>query len=285
MNDPLWSRRRLLGFTGGAAALLAAAGCSQVSIPRPTRSPVGTIRQQLDEVVGIVASGTNRIGVSLLDRRSSAEWGYNPTYTSQSASMAKPMIVLMALRAARAEGRDLTSEQVDQAIAAITRSDNDSADALWAAAGGPDGYEELADQLKLTNTHRDPSKDFWSWTWTTPQDQSRLMGQLISGELLVDSDRAFVYQYMGRVRSDQTWGVGAPMSDTVAAHLKNGWVQFVSSDGLWAVNSLGHVIGEGRDYRMCVMTRTSSFDEGRELCSEIGRQVFSVLGSGVVERA
>jgi hypothetical protein len=33
------------------------------------------------------------------------------------------------------------------------------------------------------------------------------------------------------------------------------------------------------------MTRTPTFDEGRELTSEIGRQVFSVLGSGLLEHA
>ena len=27
--------------------------------------------------------------------------------------------------------------------------------------------------------------------------------------------------------------------------MKNGWVEFKSSDGLWAVNSMGRVQGEG----------------------------------------
>ena len=90
----------------------------------------------------------------------------------------------------------------------------------------------------------------------------------------------FVYDLMGQVQDDQTWGVGAPKSGTVQVHLKNGWVQFKSSDGLWAVNSMGTVQGEGRDYRMAVMTRVADFDTGRELTSEVGRQVFSILGSG-----
>jgi len=276
------SRRGLLL---GAAAAAVLAGCTRVSIPRPTASPTGAIRSQLDEVVGYVTGGSNRVGVALHDLRSGADWGFNPDYASQSASMAKPMIVLMAQRKARAEGAPLDPPRVEQAIAALVRSDNDAADALWTYAGGPDAYDDLAELLELPHTHRDPGKDFWSWTWTTPTDQVLLVERIMGSEELVDADRAFVYSYMGRVQDDQRWGVGAAESGSVAAHLKNGWVQFESSDGLWAVNSMGHVAGDGRDYRLAVMTRTPTFDEGRELTSEIGRQVFSVLGSGLLEAA
>lgn len=75
-------------------------------------------------------------------------------------------------------------------------------------------------------------------------------------------------------------GVGAPKSDQVAVHLKNGWVQFKSTDGLWAVNSMGSISGDGRDYRMCVMTRDVDFPTGRELTSTVGSWVFTILGSG-----
>ena len=59
-------------------------------------------------------------------------------------------------------------------------------------------------------------------------------------------------------------------------------MQFQSTDKLWAVNSMGHVAGEGRDYRLAIMTRTVDFETGREMCDEIGRQVFSILGSGTL---
>jgi hypothetical protein len=66
----------------------------------------------------------------------------------------------------------------------------------------------------------------------------------------------------------------------VNVHLKNGWVQFKSSDNLWAVNSMGSVTGDGRDYRLCVMTRVADFPTGRDLTSMVGKWVFSILGSG-----
>ena len=110
----------------------------------------------------------------------------------------------------------------------------------------------------------------------------QLLDYLVTGgtDAFTAAEGKFVYDLMGQVQDDQTWGVGAPKSGTVQVHLKNGWVQFKSSDGLWAVNSMGTVQGEGRDYRMAVMTRVADFDTGRELTSEVGRQVFSILGSG-----
>ena len=45
---------------------------------------------------------------------------------------------------------------------------------------------------------------------------------------------------------------------------------------------MGTVDGDNRDYRMAVMTRLPDFATGRETTSEVGRQVFSVLGSGTL---
>ncbi len=80
----------------------------------------------------------------------------------------------------------------------------------------------------------------------------------------------YVWDLMGQVQDDQTWGIGQPKSASVATHLKNGWVQFQSTDNLWAVNSMGGVEGEGRSYFACVMTRTPDFATGRELTSRSG---------------
>ena len=279
--NPL-SRRQLL-LTGSALVL---AGCTGPAIVRPTASPTGSIRSQLDDVLTIIANGSNKPGVALFDQRSKASYGFNADYTSQSASMAKPMIVLMAQATARQAGADLDAQRAAQATQAITHSDNDSADALWAYAGGADAYQSLAESLKLPNTRRDPGRGDWSWTWTTPADQVLLVGRLMEGSpAIVEADRQFLWDLMGQVEADQTWGVGTPRSSSVGVHLKNGWVQFKSSDNLWAVNSMGHVSGDGRDYRLAIMTRTADFDTGRETCAEIGRQVFSILGSGPVEPA
>jgi hypothetical protein len=188
----------------------------------------------------------------------------------------------MAQRKAAADGGELSPENTELARKAITNSDNDAADALWAYGGGRPAYDALAKDLGMTETHSDPAKDFWSWTWTTPHDQVLLANTLANGgsKVLTNAQCKFTWDLMGQVQDDQTWGIGQPKSAGVATHLKNGWVQFQSTDNLWAVNSMGGVEGEGRSYLACVMTRTPDFATGRELTSEVGKWIFSILGSG-----
>lgn len=282
------SRRSLLTTAGVLAGGLAAAtlvGCSgEPNIPRPTASPTGSIPDQLDAVLKTIANGSSEFGVHIEDVRTGRTYSYNADYTSQSASMAKPMIVAMAERKARADGEPLSAENSENATKAITHSDNDAATALWQYAGYQD-YQKLADELGMAHTHLDQNKpDQWSWTWTTPSDQVLLVKTLASGgsSAITDAEGAYIYDLMGQVEDDQTWGVGAPKSDTVKVHLKNGWVQFKSTDGLWAVNSMGSVTGEGRDYRIAVMTRQPDFATGRAVTSEVGKWVFEILGSGTL---
>ncbi|MGC4152038.1 MAG: serine hydrolase [Propionicimonas sp.] len=286
-NIPGISRRQLIvrgsALAVGGAALLA--GCGGPSIPTPTASPTGTIRAQLDQAITTIANGSDKLGVAIHDLRNGAAYGFNPGYASQSASMAKPMIVLMAQRRARATGVPLTTEQLEQATKAITQSDNDAADALWTFGGAAPAYDELAGELEMADTHADEARsESWSWTWTTPTDQVLLVQRLNEGSPAIsDEDREALWGLMGEVIDEHAWGVGAPRSETVKVHLKNGWVQFQSSDGLWAVNSMGQVDGDDRNYRIAMMTRTADFDTGRETLDAIGRWVFDILGSGPIE--
>lgn len=279
--SPELSRRAALLGLGGVLL----AGCSRgVSVPAPSPSPTGTVRQQLKAALTAIAEGQELLGASVEDLRTGATWNFRGGFASQSASMAKPMIVSMALRKARADNLEqpLPAEQAAQAEKAIRNSDNDSADALWAWAGGREAYDALAGDLTLKHTHSSAEKDFWSWTWTTPNDQRSFVRQLVQGgtDALTDSERQYLLGLMGQVEDDQAWGVGAPRSGSVQVQLKNGWVQFASTDNLWAVNSIGHVSGDGRDYLLTIMTRTTTFDLGRAYCNAIGQWVFDILGTG-----
>lgn len=281
------SRRSFLATAGVVIAGMTITGLAACTesvpvIPQPSPSPTGPIRDQLDQALRTISAGNPNFGVFITDVRSGHSYSYSGDYASQSASMAKPMIVAMALRKARAEGHPLSPEHAEEARKAIVNSDNDAASALWNYAGYQD-YPVLAKELGMTHTHLDEKKaDQWSWTWTTPADQVILVTALATGntKALTKDECAYIYTLMGEVEADQTWGVGEPKSDQVSVHLKNGWVQFKSSDGLWAVNSMGSVVGEGRDYRLCVMTRDQDFPTGRELTSTVGKWVFSILGSG-----
>jgi beta-lactamase family protein len=281
-----FSRRTgLFAFGGLLLAGPVLAGCSNTpAVPTPSVSPTGSVREQLQAVLDTIAAGNDKLGVAVEDLRTGATWDFRGDWTSQSASMAKPMIVSMALRKARADKlqQPLPAEQAAQAEKAIRNSDNDSADALWAWAGRRPAYDALASDLGLKATHSATERDFWSWTWTTPDDQRSFLRQLVNGrtEALTDAERSYLLGLMGQVQDDQAWGVGAPRSGSVKVELKNGWVQFESTDNLWAVNSIGRVSGEGRDYLLTIMTRTPTFDLGRAYCTAVGDWVFRVLGSG-----
>lgn len=282
------TRRSLLITAGTVLGGIAAAGVTGCStapkIPEPSPSPTGSVRNQLNQALATISAGNKNFGVFVHDVRSGGVYSYSGDYASQSASMAKPMIVAMAQRKARADGLQLSAENADNARKAITQSDNDAASALWTYAGYP-AYTTLAKAVVMPHTHLDGTKpDQWSWTWTTPRDQVRLVDALATGKTtaLTKAECAFIYGLMGQVEDDQTWGVGQPKSANVQVHLKNGWVQFQSTDKLWAVNSMGSVVGNGRNYRMCVMTRVPDFPTGRELTSTVGKWVFSILGSGTL---
>ncbi len=280
------TRRSLLITAGtvlGGIATVGLTGCSTTpTIPEPTTSPTGPVRRQLDQALSTIAGGNKNFGVFIHDVRTGGVYSYSGDYTSQSASMAKPMIVAMAERKSRSQGVPMSAQNIDYARKAITHSDNDAASALWTYAGYP-GYTTLAKAAGMPHTHLDSAKpDQWSWTWTTPRDQVHLVDALATGRTpaLTKTECAFIYDLMGQVEDDQTWGIGQPKSASVQVHLKNGWVQFQSTDKLWAVNSMGSVVGDGRDYRICVMTRVPDFPTGRELTSTVGKWVFNILGSG-----
>jgi len=278
MSNPV-SRRGLLL----AASALALTGCARppINLVTPTASPTGAVRAQLESTMAIFGQNTEQLGVAVTDLRTRAAFEFRAGYASQSASIAKVMIVLLALRAARAAGREPTFEEYGLASRAIIDSDNDSADALWAASGGPAAYTALARDLGLPDTRHDDRRDFWSWTWTTPSDQRLLLDLLVHGTPAVHTDdRLYLLDLMGKTNPEQTWGVGHPRGRDVHVRMKNGWVQFASTDGLWAVNSIGQVTGEGRDYLAAIMCRVPTFEEGRRLTDAIGATLFEVLGSG-----
>lgn len=278
MTHPV-SRRGLL--LGASALGLAACAKAPVSLVTPTATPTGTARAQLQAVMDAYGRNTERLGISVKDLRTQGTFAFRSDYDTQSASIAKVMIVLLALRKARAEGGQLSFERYGQASKAIITSDNDAADALWEWVGGREPYAKLAGELGLRNTHADDRSPFWSWTNTTPDDQRQLVDLLVHGTPAVHvEDRMYLLDLMAKTSASQTWGVGHDKGSGVAVQMKNGWVQFKSLDNLWAVNSIGHVVGEGRDYVAALMCRMPTFDEGKALVDAIGADLFRILGAG-----
>ncbi len=270
------SRRSLLL---GASAL-ALAGCSRGPAPlkTPEAPPTGSVREQLQSVMDTYGTNTDKLGLSVKDLRTGAEFAWQGDFATNSASMAKVMIVLLALNKARRAGEELSFENYGRASRAIIASENDPADQLWEWVGGRDAYTTLAAELGLPDTRGHAESEFWSWTHTTPDDQRKLADLLVHGTPAVhDEDRLYLLDLMSKTSSSQTWGIGHDKGKGVRVSMKNGWVQFKSIDNLWGVNSMGRVDGKGRDYTAAIMTRMPSFEQGRDLVDAIGADLFRIL--------
>ncbi len=273
------SRRGLL--LGAGALALTACSSGPAPVVRPSASPTGPVREQLQTLMDAYAANTDLLGMSVTDLRTGATFSFRGDLATNSASIAKVMIALAALRKARRAGEDLSFENYTRISRAIRDSDNDAADQLWEWVGGVPAYDALAADLGLPHTHSDPRSEFWSWTNTTPDDQRLLMHLLATGtEAVHEEDRLYLMELMSKTNPSQTWGVGHPRAAKVSVSMKNGWVQFKSLDNLWAVNSIGRVSGEGRDYVAALMSRRPTFDDGRALVDAIGADLFAVMGSG-----
>ena len=213
MSSRLTRRTVLLG----ACAVLAGCAKPSATVVRPTASPTGAIADQLTAIMRTYDANTDKLGVFVRDLTSGNDWNHKGDYASQSASMAKVMISAMALRQARSEGHPLAFAQQTDVSNALINSDNDSADRLWAYAGGADAYQRLANELQMTSSHRDAKRPDWSWTWTTPRDQVTLLSALINGTpALVDEDQLYELDVMRKTNPTQIWGVGTKRSDDVA---------------------------------------------------------------------
>lgn len=271
------SRRGLLLAATSAAAL---AGCSRGPAPivTPSATPTGSVRDQLQSLMDAYRANTDKLGLSVKDLRTGAEFSWQGDFSSNSASIAKVMIALLALNKARRAGEELSFENYGRISRAIIDSENDPADQLWEWVGGRDSYTALAAELGLTSTRGNPDSEFWSWTTTTPDDQRKLADILVHGSPAIHvEDQMYLLDLMSKTNPAHTWGVGHDRSRQVHVSMKNGWVQFKSIDNLWGVNSMGHVKGKGRDYVAAIMTRMPTFDEGRNLVDAIGADLFAVL--------
>jgi len=281
LMDGLSRRTVLLGALGASAVGLSSCAKPPVTVARPTVSPTGPVASQLQQLMTVYGTNTDQLGLWVKDLTSGRDWNFRGDYASQSASMVKVMIAAMALRQARRDGEELSFENMTRLSKALVDSDNDAADELWAYAGGADAYQRLANELQMTGTRRDENRPDWSWTWTTPQDQVVLLDKLLHGTTaLTDADRLYLLDVMRKTNPAQIWGIGTRRGGDVQVQTKNGWVQFKSSDGLWAVNSMGHVEGAGRDYLAAAMCRVATFETGKALLDAIGGDLFKIMGTG-----
>lgn len=160
------------------------------------------------------------------------------------------------------------SEVTDSIVAAITRSDNAAAEAVWQGLGDPRIAAQKVE--KLLREAGDPT--MVEWQKVRPQfsafgqtrwslaDQSRFLSWAVC-----DNRSAPVLSLMSEVQDDQRWGLGV----IHGAQFKGGWGPAL--DGKYLVRQIG-VVPTSRGLTavaMAVVPSSGTFEDGTEALTHI----------------
>lgn len=220
-------------------------------------------------------AGDADVSVAVLD----AESGEGAAYGDgayDTASIVKVDILAALLLLAQDEGRELSGAEHARADAMIRRSDNTSATELLKVVGGEQGLDAANGRLGLTAT---TAAHAWGLTQTTAVDQVRLLQAVFGAESeLSEASRRYLTDLMGRVGTDQRWGVSAAGGGWA---LKNGWMPRTTT-GLWDINSIGRVESGGHAYLVAVLSRGHATKEaGVALVESVAKAAVDVAGEAL----
>ncbi|MFC6707588.1 serine hydrolase [Flexivirga alba] len=208
MNHSTMTRRLVIagGLSTAGAALL---GTS------PADAATMTAAQLTAKLKAYQASRGGTFSVALYDRRNYKTFSYQGTWRNETLSIVKVLIMATVLRRCQERHVNLTTTQVAQAYAMITRSDNTAANALLSWAGvsnvrrvaGLYGMKSTVIQGGTTAG----ASNWWGYSTTTAQDQIVLMTGIIWGTSVISvANREYLKRLMAQVISSQRWGVSAP---------------------------------------------------------------------------
>jgi beta-lactamase class A len=193
--------------------------------------------------------------------------------------------------------KELSSEERAQAEAALTRSDNDAALALFDRLGELEGgvvpashaiedvLRRSGDDETMVNTKPSPEgfSTFGQTVWRA--EASTLFFRALAGGCLLDTgDTDYVLSLMESVAADQRWGLGeaeVPAGSKVA--FKGGWGP--EPDGGYLVRQSGVVSQDDAGYVLSVIafpgdTGSGSFAAGQDLVTEAARMVSKQASTG-----
>jgi len=280
------SRRNLLRFgvpaaavlVGGGAIATVAANASENgldSVFGPSREDLeADLKTRIDEYL---ASTGTQVEASVAVEKGDMHLDYNPDQTHITASIVKVEILAMiqqywgSVDAIPEDHRELLQLM-------ITESDNDSATSLYNYLGGVQALQAAHDRYGLQNTTVD-SQGRWGVGWSSAADQL-ILTELNLFEGVLDAEQVDLgRELMGSVIEEQAWGVSAGAAEGETVWLKNGWDVESQLGGLWVVNSIGVLDGDGEDpVSMAVLTSGAVDDvEGIPVVEEIAKLTRQVI--------
>ncbi|MFF5499060.1 serine hydrolase [Streptomyces aquilus] len=232
-----------------------------------------------DAMDAVTVPGDADVSVAVLDPGSGDGAGYGDA-AFDTASIVKVDILAALLLQAQDEDRSLTAAEKSYATAMIENSDNASTSALWRVIGTAAGLDAANERFGLTDTEGGDGM-LWGLTQTTAADQLILLQQVFGDDSeLSEASRKYLQGLMGRIATDQDWGVSAA-ADGSSWALKNGWLPR-STTGLWDINSIGRVTAsDGNDYLVVALSNGNATKEkGISLVESAARAAVSVFTGG-----
>lgn len=217
------------------------------------------------------------MGLAVHDLRTGARFSWRAA-ENESLSTIKVLILVACLRKVQDTKVALTEVQHRQARRMIQSSDNVATDALLAWVGTPQ-VQQMAGMLamKATVVRGGSAGGWWGYSTTTPGDLVLLLDALAVGTTVIHAGhRAYIRHLMAGVVPAQRWGVAdPPLPDSVYTETKNGWGPLT---GGYRLNSIGRVVGDGRNYTMAILTRSpQGFRYGRETVNGLAGIVHAAL--------
>lgn len=274
------SRRNLLRF-GVPAVVLAGAGAATTVAANAEELGLtffGPSREELEadlktRIDAYLADTGTKVEASVAVERGERRLDYNPGQTHITASIVKVEILAMvqeywgAVDAIPEDHRELLHLM-------ITESKNRAATTLYNYLGGVDALVAAHARYGLQDTTPD-AEGRWGVGWSSAADQLLLTDlALFTDRGVLDAEQVDLSrELMGGVIEEQAWGVSAAAAEGEAVWLKNGWDVESQLDGLWVVNSIGVLGGEGDEpVKMAVLTSGAVDDvEGVPIVEEIAK--------------
>ncbi len=202
------------------------------------------------------------------------QYTYNPNGLFTMASSAKVPLMVEYLQYIEGQGRGPNDFETSTMTAMIENSDNNAAEVIYDTLNYDAGERAAMQSWGINDFVSDPNG--WGWGQWSAADMAHLLTMMQSGKILNASDRAFAFNLMQNIESDQRFGVGdtAPANSTVA--MKDGWVN--EPDGAWAVNTSGIVTVGGETYIIAVYTKEQdSFSSGQDIVNHVAGAVAQAL--------
>lgn len=220
------------------------------------------------------------MGLFVRDLRSDQGFAWRP-FTNESLSTIKVLILVACLRNCQDTGVRLTETQHNHARRMIQSSNNASTEALLAWVD-VSNVQRTAESLSMKDTvvRGGSAGGWWGYSTTTPADLVTMLGAIARGvpgtAVIHAGHRAYIRDLMAGVVAEQRWGVAdPPLPSNTHTETKNGWGPL--PDG-YRLNSIGNVIGNGRDYSMAILTRSpQGFRYGKATINGLSEIVYEAL--------